>query len=56
MGADLKYRQVLLQLLHVRGYKRSGIDGRAGSVFYSTGKPDNGIRNSDVYIWFTGGV
>lgn len=31
MGADLEYRQVLLQLLHVHGFKQSGIDGRAGS-------------------------
>lgn len=35
---------------------QSRLDGKAGSVFPSTGKPDNGIRNSAVYMWLPGGV
>lgn len=32
--------------------KQDGGEGREGSVFSSTGNPDNGRRNSAVYIWF----
>lgn len=54
MGADVNYWQVLLKLLHAQGFRQSCMDGRAGSVFSSTGKPDSGIRNSSVHIWLPG--